>query len=52
LTWSAKTYLKNVIEKVERIFGEHRTFTSPMDPDYHPELDETDFVEPDEISKY
>ena len=51
-TWSAKTYLVNVIEKVERIFGELRTFTCPMDPDYHPELDETDFIETVEISKY
>jgi hypothetical protein len=38
-TCSAKTYLMNAIEKVERIFGVLRTFTYPINPDYHPKLD-------------
>lgn len=51
-TWSARTYLKNVIEKIERILGPLRSYTCPMDPEYHPELDDTDMLQPEGISQY
>ena len=51
-TWSAKTYLKNVIEKIEKIYGNLRNYTCPMDPDYHPELDESELLSTEDISKY
>ena len=51
-SWSAKTYLKNVIDKIERIFGVLRTYTVPMDPDYHPELDESPLLNGEEVSKF
>ena len=51
-SWSAKTYLKNVIDKIEKIVGHLRTYTIPMDPEYHPELDESALLSGNEISKY
>eukprot|EP00979_Chaetoceros_neogracilis_P009185 scaffold2090_cov151-Chaetoceros_neogracile.AAC.2 len=49
-TWSAKTYLTNVIDRIEKQLGVLRAYTCPMDPDYHPELDETPLLNGSDIS--
>ncbi len=50
---SAQTYIHNVIEKMENLFGHelclHKT---PMDPEYHPELDNSPLVTAGDASKY
>ena len=51
-TWSAKTYLKNVIDRFERLLGNLRTYTCPMDPDYHPELDDSPMLGPTDKSMF
>ncbi len=51
-TWSAKTFLRNVIDKIERIFGKLRSYTVPMDPEYYPEVDESTLLRGEDISKY
>ena len=51
-TWSAKTYLKNVCEKIERLVGPLRSYSHPMDPTYRPELDNTDLLGADDIAKF
>ena len=40
--FSAQTYIKNVIEKIEKLIGVTlRNYESPMEAKYHPELDES-----------
>ena len=52
-TLSAKTYLANVCEKIERMFDcKLRNYHSPLEGGYHPELDETELLVGPEISKY
>jgi hypothetical protein len=42
---SAQTYAKNIVEKYESQIGqEFRKYSAPMDKDYHPESDESDFL--------
>jgi hypothetical protein len=50
---SARTYITNVTEKMEKMFGyELRTHKTPMDDEYHPELDDTPLVSARDGSKY
>ena len=50
---SAKTYILRVCEKIETLMGwKLRTFTSPERPNYHPELDVSDLLDLDGVSKY
>jgi hypothetical protein len=50
---SAKTYIKNTCKKIEDIFGiKLKNYGSPMEDSDHPEVDETDFMSIEEISKY
>ena len=43
---SAKTYIKNVIEKIEKLLGKPlKNYGAPMVTDDHPEIDETDFMD-------
>ena len=50
---SAKTYIKKVCEKIELLMDwQLRTYGSPMDPVYHPELDETQFLNDDLHARY
>jgi hypothetical protein len=50
---SARTYLSNITERMETMFGhELRKFKTPMDETYHPELDDTPMLTPKEASKY
>ena len=52
-TISAKTYLKNVCEKIERLFEcKLRNYHSPLEGGYHPELDDSELLEGSDISKY
>ena len=51
-TWSAKTYLKNVCDKIEKLIGPLRCYAHPMDPEYRPELDESSLLNLDDVSKY
>jgi hypothetical protein len=50
---SAKTYIKRISEKVESLLGwKLKNYGSPMDPEYHPELDTSSLLQPDDASKY
>ena len=50
---SAKTYLENVIPKLEGLMGhQFSEATSPMRDNYHLELDESEFVNQETASKY
>ena len=50
---SARTYINNMIEKMEKMFGyEIKTFKTPMHDSYHPELDDTPLVDARDASKY
>jgi hypothetical protein len=50
---SAKTYIKNITEKLEKLLGiTLKNYGSPMMTNYHPEIDETDFLDTDHIKMY
>ena len=52
-TMSAKSYIKNTAEKIEKMFNiVLRNYGSPLEAGDHPELDETDLLPPGEITKY
>jgi hypothetical protein len=55
---SAETYIGNVVSKYETLFTTtdqpytFRTFHSPMEQNYHPETDTSDFLDPKNASVY
>ena len=50
---SARTYIENVTTRMETLFGhELRIFKTPMDHEYHPELDDSELVTPRDASQY
>ena len=50
---SAKTYIKNVLEKMEHLFGGAlATWETPRAQDLHPELDDSPFLNSGEASKF
>ena len=50
---SAATYLKNVIPKLENLVGKVISkYSSPMQLNFHPELDESDLLDQEGASKY
>jgi len=50
---SAKTCLKNVCDKIERLYEvKLRNYGSPLEAGYHPEIDETPLLSPNEVTKY
>ena len=51
-TLSANVYIQNLIQHIEEVFGVLRSYTVPMDPDYHPELDDSPLLGEESISKY
>ena len=52
-TISAKTYIKNICDKIEKLLHiTLRNYHSPLEGGYHPELDDTEFLEGDDITKY
>ena len=53
LAFSARTYIKNVCEKIEKLFEvDLRNYGSPLEGGYHPELDTTDLLPEDQVSRY
>lgn len=50
---SARTYIKNVCEKIEKLFQiTLKNYHSPLEGGYHPELDDSNYLGDDEVSKY
>jgi hypothetical protein len=50
---SAQTYVKNIVEKYETLMGINlRKYNAPMDKEYHPEADETDYLGDKDASLY
>lgn len=50
---SAKTYIKNVCDKIENLLEVRlRSYDAPLEAGYHPELDDTEFLYGSDISKY
>ncbi len=53
MSWSARTYIKNVFERLEKLFEMClKSYESPMVENYCPEQDDTPFLEGSEVSKY
>ena len=53
LKLSAKTYVTRICAKVEQLMGwKLKGYNNPMDPHYHPEIDDSDFLIGEDISKY
>ena len=53
LQTDAKTYIARICEKVESLMEwKLRHFMSPEDPEYHLELDESDILEGNDVSKF
>ena len=51
--FSAKTYIENLIPKLEKIYSTTlRNYGSPMEPEDHPELDESPFLTGERIAQY
>ena len=48
----AETYIQNALPKLAKSCGliELQKFYVPFDPEYHPEMDETDLLPDDEVS--
>jgi hypothetical protein len=50
---SAKTYIKNVCDKIEKLFDvKLKNYGSPLESGDHPEMDESDLLTGEEISMY
>ena len=53
LCLSAKTYIKQVCEKIEKLFETKlRCYGSPLEPGDHPEMDESEIMDTDDVAKY
>jgi hypothetical protein len=53
LATSAKTYIKNIVDKIEKLFEVTlKGYETPMDVKYHPELDDSELLDGDDVSKY
>jgi hypothetical protein len=51
--YSAKTYVKNVCERIEKLLQvKLKNYGSPMEPGNHPEMDESDLLVGSEIAIY
>ena len=51
--FSSRTYVGNIIPKFEALFNQElKRIKTPMAEDYHPEIDESPELSPDEASKY
>ena len=52
-TFCAKTYIKNICQKIEELMGkELKKYDSPMATNDHPELEDTQLLNPDNHSRY
>ena len=53
LKLTSETYIKRICEKIEALMKwKLKGFMNPMDPNYHAETDNSDFLVGEEISKY
>ena len=53
MAWSAKTYIKTVSERIEGLLEVTlRQWQSPMLDSYHPELEDSPFLDGSDISKF
>ena len=55
LTWGSYTYVKKMLDQYKHLFGQEvpkREIHAPLEPGDHPEIDETDFLEGQDISIY
>ena len=55
LSWGSKTYIKKIIDQYERLFPNEplsKKITTPLEPGDHPEIDESDLLEPKDIKVY
>ena len=53
ITTGARTYINQLTKKVEETMDwTLRSYQSPEDPSYHPEIDQTPLLSPDDIAKY
>ena len=53
LETNARTYIKRICDKLELLMEwKFRNYSSPEEHDYHPEVDESPFLEGDLVSKY
>ena len=52
--FAATTYIQNCVPKIKKMVGIESLpkRNTPMSPEYHPELDETELCSTEEISKY
>ena len=49
----SRTYIKNICEKIEKLFQiTLKNYHSPLEGGYHPELDDSNYLNDEEISKY
>ena len=51
-TVSARTFIVGLARRVEELMGPFRHHSTPMDPSYKPEIDETSLLVGDEIGRY
>ena len=55
---ATKTYKKNVVAKFEELMASGRSkfqfpeYKTPMDKEYHPELDDSEFLDPEYMTRY
>jgi len=50
---SAKTYIKNIVDKIERLFDTTlKSYHSPLEGGYHPEIDTSELLDSDKVSQY
>lgn len=53
LYWSAKTYVKKLLDQYERLFdGPPKKYSAPMDKDDNPELDQSEMLNEGDIKVY
>ena len=53
LSLSSTTYITQICNKIETLMGwKLHSFNNPMEPNYHPEIDQSDYLIGDNISKY
>jgi hypothetical protein len=53
LSFGPKTYIGKMLDNYERMFGSKpKEYSSPLEPNDHPELDDTEFLDPEGIKQY
>ena len=53
LELSSHSYIKRINDKISQLMGWHlKGYNNPMDPNYHPEIDDSNFLVGEDVSKY